>query len=62
MGLDEFRDKVFGEGAVINIDKARKYIIVQFSAGEKRFVLQDSFDRGFLSFVEDTGRITGQSG
>ena len=43
------KHKVFGEGTVVNIDKARKYITVKFNAGEKRFVLQDSFDRGFLS-------------
>ena len=43
------KHKAFGEGTVVNIDKARKYITVRFNAGEKRFVLQDSFDRGFLS-------------
>ena len=43
------KHKAFGEGTVVNMDKARKYITVKFNAGEKRFVLQDSFDRGFLS-------------
>lgn len=43
------KHRIFGEGTVVNIDKARKYITVKFNAGEKRFVLQDSFDRDFLS-------------
>ncbi len=41
--------KKFGEGVIINIDKSQKYIKVEFSAGEKSFVLPSCFDMGFLS-------------
>lgn len=37
----------FGDGTVINIDKARKYIKIKFSAGEKTFIF-DAFEKGFL--------------
>ena len=41
--------KSFGEGKIIWIDKARKYIRVQFPAGEKLFTLETAFVQGFLS-------------
>ncbi len=37
----------FGDGTVINIDKARKYIKIKFAAGEKTFIF-DAFEKGFL--------------
>lgn len=37
----------FGDGTVINIDKARKYIKIEFAAGEKTFIF-DAFEKGFL--------------
>ena len=40
--------KKFGEGKITNIDKARKYIKITFSIGEKMFVLPDAFEQGFL--------------
>ena len=43
------KHKTFGNGVIINKDKAGKFVTVKFSAGEKKFVLQDAFDRGFLS-------------
>ena len=33
----------------IHIDKARKYIRVQFSVGEKMFTMETAFVQGFLS-------------
>ena len=43
------KHKSFGNGVIINKDKAGKFVTVKFAAGEKKFVLQDAFDRGFLS-------------
>ena len=40
--------KKFGEGAITNIDKARKYIRIAFSVGEKTFVMPSCFEEGFL--------------
>ena len=41
--------KIFGDGTVSWIDKARKYIRVQFSVGEKMFTMETAFVQGFLS-------------
>ena len=41
--------KTFGDGAVSWIDKARKYIRVQFSVGEKMFTMETAFVQGFLT-------------
>lgn len=41
--------KAFGDGTVSWIDKARKYIRVQFSVGEKMFTMETAFVQGFLS-------------
>lgn len=41
--------KTFGDGTVSWIDKARKYIRVQFSVGEKMFTMETAFVQGFLS-------------
>ena len=41
--------KAFGEGKISWIDKARKYIRVQFSVGEKMFTMETAFVQGFLS-------------
>lgn len=38
----------FGKGKIINIDKARKYLRVSFSIGEKTFVMPSCFEMGFL--------------
>lgn len=38
----------FGNGTIVNIDKARKYIRVSFSVGEKTFVMPSCFEMGFL--------------
>lgn len=38
----------FGRGEVVKLDKARKYITVAFSVGEKIFVMPDCFTLGFL--------------
>ena len=38
----------FGSGKIVNIDKARKYLRVSFSIGEKTFVMPDCFESGFL--------------
>lgn len=38
----------FGNGKIVNIDKARKYIRVSFSIGEKTFVMPGCFEMGFL--------------
>ena len=37
----------FGEGKIVNIDKAGKYIRVTFSVGEKTFACT-AFEQGFL--------------
>ena len=40
--------KKFGEGKIIRIDKAQKYIKVDFGQGEKTFVFPSAFEMGFL--------------
>lgn len=37
----------FGDGTIINIDKAQKYIKIKFAVGEKMFIF-DAFENGFL--------------
>ena len=44
--------KVFGDGTITWIDKARKYLRVQFSVGEKTFTMGTAFMQGFLSIKE----------
>ena len=41
--------KIFGEGTISKMDKAKKYIHVKFKNGEKQFIFPDSFISGFLS-------------
>lgn len=41
--------KAFGDGTISWIDKARKYIRVQFPVGEKMFTMETAFVQGFLS-------------
>lgn len=43
--------KKFGEGTITNIDKARKYIRIAFSVGEKTFVMPSCFEEGFLKII-----------
>ena len=43
------KHKTFGEGTVVWMDKAKKYIRVKFAAGEKQFIFPDAFVGGFLS-------------
>ncbi len=43
------KHKTFGEGTVVWMDKAKKYIRVKFTAGEKQFIFPDAFVGGFLS-------------
>lgn len=43
------KHKTFGEGSVVWMDKAKKYIRVKFVAGEKQFIFPDAFVGGFLS-------------
>ena len=40
--------KTFGEGTINWIDKASKYVRVQFSVGEKTFTMETAFTQGFL--------------
>lgn len=40
--------KVFGEGTVIWMDKAKKYLRVAFGKNEKQFIFPDAFRQGFL--------------
>lgn len=40
--------KIFGEGTISKMDKAKKYIHVKFKNGEKQFIFPDSFISGFL--------------
>ena len=40
--------KKFGQGKITRIDKAQKYIQVDFGSGEKTFVMPDCFEQGFL--------------
>ena len=41
----------FGDGKVVKLDKAKKYITVAFSVGEKVFVMPSCFDMGFLKLL-----------
>ncbi len=41
----------FGDGKVIKVDKAKKYITVAFSVGEKIFAMPNCFDMGFLKLL-----------
>ncbi len=43
------KHKTFGNGTVIWMDKAKKYIRVRFPTGEKQFIFPDAFIGGFLS-------------
>ncbi|MBQ8289706.1 MAG: GIY-YIG nuclease family protein [Clostridia bacterium] len=43
---------IFGEGLISNVDKAKKYLKVVFSAGEKMFVIPSCFELGFLTFAD----------
>ena len=40
----------FGDGTIINIDKAQKYIKIKFAVGEKMFIF-DAFEKGFLKIT-----------
>lgn len=40
--------KKFGNGAIVWIDSAKKYLRVKFDAGEKQFVFPDAFLMKFL--------------
>lgn len=46
--------KKFGEGRITNIDKARKYIRIAFSVGEKTFVMPSCFEEGFLHIIKNS--------
>lgn len=43
------KHKLFGEGTISKMDKAKKYIHVKFKKGEKQFVFPDAFIGEFLS-------------
>ena len=43
------KHKLFGEGTISKMDKAKKYIHVKFKKGEKQFVFPDAFIGRFLS-------------
>lgn len=43
--------KKFGEGIVVKMDKAKKYIHIKFDAGEKQFIFPDAFVNGFLTLL-----------
>lgn len=43
------KHKMFGEGTVVCMDKAKKYIRIKFKNGEKQFIFPDAFIGGFLS-------------
>lgn len=50
VGVDTtVKHKLFGEGTISKMDKAKKYIHVKFKKGEKQFVFPDAFIGGFLS-------------
>ena len=51
VGITVYHAK-FGKGKVANIDKARKYIRVSFSIGEKTFVMPSCFVDGFLKLEQ----------
>ena len=46
--------KKFGQGKITRIDKARKYIQIDFSSGEKTFVMPMCFEQGFLCIDNQT--------
>ncbi len=41
----------FGEGKVVKLDRAKKYLTVAFSVGEKIFTMPNCFDMGFLKLL-----------
>ncbi len=43
------KHKMFGNGDVVWMDKAKKYIRVKFAVGEKQFLFPDAFVNGFLT-------------
>lgn len=43
------KHKLFGEGTISKMDKAKKYIHVKFKKGEKQFIFPDAFIAEFLS-------------
>ena len=43
------KHKLFGEGTVVWMDKAKKYIRIKFKNSEKQFIFPDAFINGFLS-------------
>ena len=43
------KHKLFGEGTISKMDKAKKYIRIKFKNGEKQFIFPDAFIGGFLS-------------
>ena len=43
------KHKMFGEGTVVWMDKAKKYIRIKFKNGKKQFIFPDAFIGGFLS-------------
>ena len=43
------KHKLFGEGTISKMDKAKKYIHVKFKKGEKQFIFPNAFIDGFLS-------------
>lgn len=45
---DKVMHKTFGEGTVVKIPQNRKYIYIKFGKVEKMFVLESSFEGGFL--------------
>ncbi len=51
VGAKVFHQK-FGEGKIAAIDKARKYVTVTFSVGEKMFLFPSCFQQGFLSLEQ----------
>lgn len=40
--------KKFGEGEIVSIDEKTKYMVVKFSIGEKKFLMDQVFKNGFL--------------
>ncbi len=46
------KHKMFGNGEVVWMDKAKKYIRVKFAVGEKQFLFPNAFVQGFLSVKE----------
>ena len=44
--------RIFSDGVIDRMDKAKKYIHVKFAAGEKQFIFPDAFLNGFLKLKE----------